>query len=288
MSMFGTMPTSYEYEKLLEEDWGIKVHQDYRLLRLVPDTREVDRYAVDVLEISHMQLNNFTDQVIGKPLKARRMLVTDVCPVTTVTEGPSPKPDAKVPEGVTITPVLRVPAGVRDLIAENNEGIRRLSEILRSGERQGRFTKDPLTTWDPPFSVIVTAEKQGKAVGQDQQGEQGSAATQPAARVSRIVVMGTGASLIDFHLDRPVPRFEVGGKRAAFLTDPPPTECAEPLINTVYWLNDQENMIAAGPVDVPLVPALRDGDRMRASAVSFGWAFVVLIAGLVMMFIRRK
>ncbi len=288
MSMFGPMPpVEYPYNGLLKEDWGIEAHCGYRLLRLVPDSREVDRYAIDVEQISHMQLSSFTDHPIGKPLRARRVLMADVCPVTTVRD--SVTATGTIPDGVTITPVLKVPESTHDLWAEDNEGIRRISDILRSGERRGLFAKDPQTSWEPPFSVILAARKAVQKSGEEAP-ENAGAETRPAGRAepafSRIVVMGTGVSVADFHLTRRVPRFE--GKRARFVTDPPPTENAELFVNAVYWLSGEENMIAAGPAEVPLVPVLEPGTQKRVWLIAAGWAFAVLIAGGVVVLVRRK
>lgn len=275
MGMFRTMPSTYAYDDLLNERWGIEVWQDYRLLQGVQDTRDVDLYAIAIEQIGHMQLSSFTDHPIGDPLQARRMLMTDVCPVTRTGVAPHggdvPQPEPK--EGVKIEPVLRVPKSIRDIWAESNQGIQRIGEIITAGDRRGMFEKDPETSWEPPFNVILAVEETG--------GEEGGAPR-------RSVVMGTGASLMDFHLTRRAPRFEGEGRRAKFVTDPPPIECAEMLVNAVYWLSEEPEMIAAGPADAPRVPVLEEGTKLRVTMITLGWALVAFVAGMAVWIVRRK
>jgi hypothetical protein len=288
MSFFGPMPTEYAYDQLLQERYGIDVRSDYRLIRGVPDEREPGAYAIDIAEISHMQLSTFTDHPIGKPLQSRRMLMADVCPVQSVEE--SGAADRKVPQDVTLTPILRVPTSVKDLWAESNEGIRRISNILREGERRGLFTKDPGTSLEPPFTVILLATQKSESPATE------PAATKPADAganqeqklENRALVMGTGGSLADYFLMRRVPRFEGEGKRARFLTDPPPMENAELFVNSVYYLSGQPEMIAAGPAEVPLVPPLEPGTKRNVFVITAVWAFAVLALGGVVMLVRRK
>jgi len=177
-----------------------------------------------------------------------------------------------LPEGVTVTPVLEVPANFKSIWAEQNDGIGRISDALRTGENRGEFAADPKTTWLPPFSVILAAEK---SFGQNED-------------KSRIVVMGNGESYADYYMTRRVPRFTGEGRKTRFMTDPPPTENAELFVNTVYWLNGQPGMIAEGPAAMPLVPALKAGTQTRVLAMTLGWALAVLVAGGVVLLVRRK
>jgi len=272
---FGPMPPdSYPYNELLENDWGIKVYADYRVIRGEPDKKHVNHYAINVQEWSYLQLNSFTDHPIGKPLQARRMLMSGVCPVT--------KADKKV-AGVDISTVLEIPDTAHNIWAENGDGIRRIFGELRSGKYNGLFTKNDSTSWEPPFSVILAGEK---VIKEEKKAETQPADTQPAETKQKIVVMGTGISMADFYLTQRVPRFE--GEKSRLVTDPPPKENLDLLLNTVYWLSGKENMIAAGPAKIPLIKEIKAETKTTLWLTTFAWAFVVLIAGGIVMMVRRK
>jgi hypothetical protein len=97
--------------------------------------------------------------------------------------------------------------------------------------------------------------------------------------------MGNGLSFIDNYLSRPVMNLQ--NKKGAILTsDPPPTENVDLVLNSLFWLVGHPGMIAAGPAQIPLVHAIESPSQ--ASVISFGWAFFVLLAGIVVMFVRRK
>jgi len=265
--MYGMMEQQdYAYAKLLKDDYGVEVHRRYRLLRVLPDTHDPTLFGVDIEEIGHMQLSSFSDQPIGAPLKARRMLMNNVCPVTKATGQESP------PSGVTITTILDVPAVLKEIWAFNDEGIENIGKALSTGENRSQFQDDRETTWKPPFSVGLAIEK---TFGENEP-------------KSRIVVLGTGASLADYYLTRRVPRFLGEGKRARFQTDPPPTENAELFINAALWLCDQEGMIASGPSQIPLVPVLKAGTQAKVLTVTMVWAAIVFVVGIVVMLVRSK
>jgi len=267
MSWFGAEPaTPYPYADILSKNYGVEVHQAYRLLQVLPDTHDPTLFGIDIEQVSHMQLSSFSDQPIGAPLKARRMLMNDVCPVTKVKGQESP------PTGVTITTILDVPAVLNYIWAFNDKGIQTISKALSTGENRSQFRDDPETTWKPPFSVGLAIEK---TFGENEP-------------KSRVVVLGTGASLADYYLTRRVPRFLGEGKRARFQTDPPPTENAELFINAALWLCDQEGMIASGPSQIPLVPVLKAGTQTKVLTVTMVWAAIVFVVGIVVMLVRSK
>ncbi len=268
MTWFGPEPRRPSpYADLLRKDYGVEVHDEYRLLRVVPDTRDRTLYAVDMEQIGHMQLSSFTDHPIGSPLRARRMLMNNVCPVTKVNKGQDPPP-----AGVTISTILEVPEISKLIWAFNDKGIEKIGDALRTGENRGEFKDDDSVTWKPPFSVALAIEK---TFGENQP-------------TSRVVVLGTGESLMDLHLTRRVPRFSGEGKQTRFLTDPPPTENAEFFVNAALWLSGQQSMIAAGPSQIPLIPTFRTGTQTKVLVVTMIWAGIVLIAGIVVMVVRSR
>jgi len=248
-------PASYAYADMLRDDWGVDVKFDHRVIRGVRDPQRPDHFNIDIVQWSFMPLNHFTDHPIGAPLKARRLLMAEVCPVTKA---------ETVPEGVKVSPVLEVPASAQDIWADPDIG--RIIRPLREGLRDTSFTKGE-RAMNSPFPVIVTSENE-KTNG-------------------KIVVMGMGFSFIDAFLSRPIPRLEAK-KTVTLTTDPPPTENVDLALNSLYWLAGKPSMIAAGPAPIPLVGPIEPGDQGSIWAISVGWAFAVLILGGVVMFVRRK
>lgn len=248
-------PPTYEYGPLLRDDWGIDVATERRVIRGVVDRQHPGRYGISLSNWVHMQLSDFNeDHAIGKPLRARRMLMTDVCPVVR---------SETVPEGVNIEVVLEVPAEAHASWAEKD--IRQIIQALQTGENNATFTPGE-DAWKPPFSVMLTADKQEAN--------------------SKIVVMGSAMTLLDDLLTRRVMRVE--GKQQRLVTDPPPIENVDLLINSVYWLCEREDLIAAGPADTPVIGPISHSQKIFLGVVSFGWAAVVLIFGGFVMMVRRK
>jgi hypothetical protein len=248
-------PASYAYADMLREDWGVDVKFDHRVIRGVRDSKRPDHFNIDIVQWSFMPLNNFTDHPIGAPLKARRLLMAEVCPVIKT---------ATLPEGVKVSPVLEVPASAQDIWASSD--ISQIFKGLREGLRDSSFTKGK-DVMDKGFSVIAASENE-KTKG-------------------KIVVMGMGFSFIDAFLSRPVPRLEA--KKAVTLsTDPPPTENLDLALNSLFWLADQPKLIASGPALTPLIGPIAQGEQRSVYIVSLGWAFAALILGAAVMFVRRK
>ncbi len=262
---------SYGYHQMLRDEWGIDVKFNNRVIRGVRDTQDPDAFGIDILQWTFMPLSSFTDQPIGAPLKARRLLMAEVCPVV---------PAEKVPDGVTIEPVLEVPTTARDMWATDD-----ITDIIMavSEGRQDSTFRVPANAMRPPFPVILAARKAAPAPAT-------APGTQPAEvgqAESRVVVMGVGLSFIDGYLSRRVPRLE-GKTRTRLATDPPPTENVDLMVNALYWLTGRPDMIAAGPAPVPLIGEIRPAQQQRVWMLAAGWAFAVLIAGGVVMMVRRK
>lgn len=252
---FSRMPDTYPYAKLLEENWGIDPLYDHRIIYGVVDTNNPERYFINFERWNYMRLNNFTDQVIGAPFKARRMLMWEVCPIEIAEQ---------VPEHVKLDPVLTVPPS-NDVWAQKD--IRPIIRAFFSGEQGTTFAKGD-ETLDGPFPVIVAGE---------------NSETQ-----ARTVVMGNAMSYRDDYLSRRV--VNTRGEQQVVVTTAPPVENLELLTNALYWLSGDlgENLIAAGPAEVPLVPHIEARTKTYLWGISAGWAFVVLIAGGLIMLIRKR
>lgn len=267
-------PPEYGWNPILTEDWGINVDSARRVIRGVVDRKKPGLYAIDVVQWWYMQLSHFTDQPIGAPLKARRMLMKDVCPVLRA---------ETVPADVKIEEILSVPAGTTDTWAEKD--IQRIFEALQTGARDSSFTRGEDAT-DPPFTVVLAAEKTIPAKAAASEPAASQPASAPASKTSRIIVMGNGLSLRDDYLMQRVIRF--GGKGTRLATDPPPTENMDLLVNGLYWLTGHTDLIAAGPAEVPVVAAVDPNSRMPLWFVVIGWSGIALVVGVVMWVVRRK
>lgn len=255
-SFFGSQPSNYGYEKLLKDDWGIDVKFAERVIRGVPDKQDVNRYGLSVTRWNWMRLNSFNEtSPIGAPLRSRRCLFVDVCPVEQA---------GKLPENVKLAAVLGVPkpAGRSEFWAEAN--IESLIQQMRSPTSDGTVTKSP-TAVDPPFTVILTAENTPKK--------------------SKVVVHGAGLGVVDDYMGERVPRI---GKEERISFDPPPREDGDLFVNCAYWLADKPDFIAAGPVTAPPIDSISGGGKRFLQIAAVGWAMLVLVVGGMMMLVRRK
>jgi len=247
-------PTPYAYQEMLRDEWGVDVETDYWVMRGVMDRRDPSRFGISLVQMMYMPLATFTEQPIGEPLKARRVLMRQVCPVL---------PADSLPEGVKVDPILTVPETSHDMWAEKD--ILRIATVLREGRQDSTFTIAP-DAMRPPFPVMVAVENE--------------------TQKSKIVVAGNGLCYSDGYLAQRVMRFE--GEGARVVTDPPPTENADLLMNMLYWLSDRPELIASGPAPVPVIGTIDVASRRSLWMVTVGWAFIVLIAGGVVMHVRRK
>lgn len=255
-SMFGPPPEPYYgYGDFLRTSWGLDVKVSHRVLRGIRDTQHRDRFSIDPIEWGYLPLSNFTDHPIGKPLKARRVLMAEACPVMSTA---SPVPDVKT------EPVLRAPE-TNDIWAESD--LERIIAVIREGRDDSTFTMGEGAI-RPPFAVVQAAENT-KTGG-------------------KVVVMGAGYSFVDPYLTRGVPRLQSKQARVAFSTDPAPTENVDLMLNAAYWLADKPELIAAGPAPVPRITAIEPARKNVVWVLTAAWAFAVLVLGGVMMFIRRK
>jgi len=254
MFLMPPSPPRYEYEQYLRDEWGIDVKYKYRVVHGVPETRQPGFYGVNLRRWRYMLLNNFTEHPIGKPLRARRVLMVDVCPVEQA---------AKVPEPIKIEPLLIVPP--KDEYWADSD-VLELARRIYEDQGSGLVPKDPTDKLSPfPVALAARNEKTDAA----------------------IVVLGNGGSFLDGYLGERVPRITSKGERITF--DPPPTANADLLINAVLWLADRPDLIGAGPVVIPPVQPIPEG-RMAAIRLLV-WALLpgaLLASGLAVWMVRRR
>ncbi len=271
-------PPKYDYAQYLENEWGIDVEYYKRVIKGVVDPKHPDRYGITVNDWMYMQLSAFNpDHPIGAPLRNRRMLMSEVVPVLRASE---------TPENVTIESVLEVPANARGIWAE--EDVMRIMRALQSGESDSTFTPSDEQSLKPPFSVVVAATKTDSTADEETAATDSDAETdvEETGGPAKIVVMGNGRALENNYLSQRVMRFE--GRQQRLVTDPPPTENMDLFVNAVYWLADKQDMIASGPATTEFIEPLDNTTKDSLHAMTLGWAGAVLMAGVVVFFVRRK
>jgi hypothetical protein len=165
------------------------------------------------------------------------------------------------PAEVTIEPVLQVPGHWQGTWAT-----RRLAELQAQLESQGALLAPDYPAGDipAPFYVIVAATRRARSSDLAKAASHPTTATTavtatsapqtlPARAPARIVVLTTGAGLVDGYLDRPVGQLDA--RNTLTLTDPPRAN-ADVVINSIYWLIGREALISAGPAQIRPVPMI--------------------------------
>ncbi len=260
MSFFGplTQPP-YAMNGYLRSDWGIEVKSDFRAIQAVPDKTSPGLFRIDIQAFRYLPLSTFSDHPITLELQGQRVLWTDLCPVGTT---------KKLPAGVTVSPLLSVPSGRRNLWAT-----RRIAELIRqvqSGE--GSYVSPDFNAGDiaPPFDLAVAAVS--TATRRKVMNEKGKTETR-RIKPSRIVVLGVGMSLVDGYLNSGVS--VIGPDGSITMTDKPAAN-ADLVINSAYWLIGREKYIAAGPASgkpIAMIPP--------TTAIVLKIAYWIVLPGLI-------
>jgi hypothetical protein len=234
MGWFQTIEPSYPYNDYLRNEWGLEASIDYLVFPAVADGKRPDRYELVIENLFAYPLNTFSEEhPVSAPLRGQRTVWQLLCPVLRTEEAP---------EGVVRQPLLTLPA-TRSVWATN-----RLPALLQSFEVSG-FVRPDYDAGDlaTPFTVAMAAARE-PATTQPGSAEAG---TQPAAhdtapvKPARVMVLGTGASLVDPYIDTPVYVREAQG--ASKPTDPPHAN-ADIVVNGAYWMVGHASFIASGPV----------------------------------------
>jgi len=97
--------------------------------------------------------------------------------------------------------------------------------------------------------------------------------------------MTVGASLTDGYMDREVPVRDAKGTLS--LADPPRANADLP-INSIYWLIGRQGLVASGPVQATMreIPPMLKTGLMAAYCVVL--PLIVLAAGGVVMYKRKR
>ena len=260
MGPFGTGPVSqprYPYQDYLQKTWGVDVRNHWRVLEGLPDPRKPGYFGVSAESYAFMSINNFSRHPVSEPFRARRVPMYNVCPIERAKE---------IPQGVTVADILTVPPSDNYWAAQNIEDVIR---AILSPQTQGLIQKDldPIDGFRDllsPFPVILAAEN-------DQGG--------------RLVVSGHAESTWDGYLNQPIPR---RGPKQRVSFDPPPRANADLVVNFAYWVCGREELIGGGPLLTPVLEPLDPGVKTTLSLAVTGWAFLALVLGAIVMFVRRK
>lgn len=257
-SFFGSFETPpYGMDALLREGWGIVVDTPTRLFQIEPDTRAPNQFMVTIEKFNYMPLNNFSDHPIGAPLRNSRVIVTNACPVTAAD---------KIPEGVTLEPVLSIPSSEEFIAADVNKVIE-IINVIEDPESNGIVQRDGFVK-DAAVPVVMAARRAGDG------------------NESRIVVFGTGYSLTDGYLNRPIQRM---GEKGRVYYEGAPTSNADLMVNALHWLAGQEQWIAAGPVPAPAIRAIPPQQMTMVKIGVWGvFPALVFIPGIMAWWSRRR
>ena len=120
----------------------------------------------------------------------------------------------------------------------------------------------------PPFNVMVEASR-----------------TDPEGVRSQVIVFSSGLSFLDFYLRDNIVRMsdEEGDQN-----DPPPDMNPEIMLNSVYYLANQPDLIATGAVSVPPINVPKNRMAMVYIGVVGVLPLTVLLAGGMVILARRR
>lgn len=247
---------AYGYAPMLDGQWGIQLKTNRRVIWVLPDRQDPEAFGVEGTKFNYMPLTGFEDHEIGKPMRGTRFLATDVCPLAVRSE---------LPPGVTVRSVATIPESDNYLAADLNELIRIVDEV-RNPSRGGlvKLNTKPVRG---PFPVVLAAERKE---GDKTRG--------------RIVVVGFGRSVSDGYLKN-----EVFVDQGRLRSTPPPTESADLVVNSLFWLQGQVKRISRGPVPTPRLDPItkQQANTIRALSI-LGWPLAICIPGVFLWFIRRR
>lgn len=256
--MFGGPPVSppYGYGPILATDWGIAVDNSQRVVWIQPDVKAANSFQVVPRKFIHMPVGVFSDHPISHPMTGTRFLVQDACLV---------KLGDKLPDGVLASQIVGV-SDSENYVAANIDTLMEIIDKVQDPTAQGRVTVKAMPPHGP-FNLMVAAERKE---GDKEKG--------------RIVVCGFGAALRDDFLSQPV-----WSEGDTLKLDPPPAENVDLFVNALYWLINEPQWIARGPVPVPRVEPIEPARRKLVQAFVWGiWPAAVFIPGVILWSVRRR
>lgn len=261
-SPMGIIPVSpnTEVNKYLEDDWGIRIVNDARVIMGNPDESRPGWFKINVEAFTYLPVSTFGEHVIGLPLQGQRVFWLDACPM-----------EASEISGVKTESILSIPGNVINMWATRTR-IRDLAETIRSGGGLIRPAYGDDGDVSAPMDLAMAAVRDEDLA---------------AGRVeSRIVAMSVGASMADWYVTRPI---GVSDGKGGFSFAPPPAINTTLVVNSLYWLAKKTDYIAAGPTSAKTIGMIDPVTENILKAMCLaGFPLIVLAIGGLVMFFRRR
>ena len=147
------------------------------------------------------------------------------------------------------------------------------------GEELRRLAENPIPGMHQ-YMVNAGYPETREAVAEHLSAETGLPFTQ------KQIVMSVGAAMQDWYVTRPI---GVSDGKGGFSFDEPPKINTTLVLNSLYWMTDKADYIAAGPGSNKTMGTVNEETEVVLKAVSLaGFPMVVLIVGAVVMFFRRR
>jgi len=259
------IPPNTEVHTYLEKTWGVEIVREARVIVGNPDDSRPGYYKINVEAFTYLPISTFSDHPIGEPLQGQRVFWMDACPIRQVAT-------AKAPIDVEITPLLTITSNLTNVWATRVE-IGQLVEAIRAG--QGLIKPDyddALGDVAAPMDLAVYAErKPDEGTGRPK---------------GRIMVTTVGAAMQDWYVTRPI---GVSDGKGGFSFDEPPRINTTLVVNSLYWMTDRADYIAAGPGSNKTMGTIDEDDEVVLKAMSLaGFPLAVLLVGAVVMFFRKR
>ena len=243
----------------LADDWGIEVVRDARLIMGNPDSTRPGVFKINVEAFTYLPISTFSDHAIGRPLQGQRVFWLDACPL---------EQGEKETDGVTIEPLLTVPGAVTNVWGTKVQ-IRKLAEAIREGG--GLISPVAGDVMAPMHLAMAATRKEDPEAGRQE---------------SKIVAMTVGASMLDWYVTRPI---GVSDGKGGFSFDKPPVLNTTLVVNSLYWLTDKVDYIAAGPATGKTIGVIDEGTETALKVISLaGIPLIVLAIGSIVMFFRKR
>ena len=255
------VPPKLEINRYLAKDWGIEIVNDARLILGNPDETRPGLFKINVEAFAYLPISTFTDHVIGRPLQGQRVFWLDACPIVQASEKKA---------GVEIEAVLTVPESMTNIWATKV----RIGDLVRAIRAGGGLIKPYYDRGDvsTPMDLAVAAVRE-----EDPEANRAE---------SKIVVLSVGASMLDMYITR---RIGVSDNKGGFSFDPPPELNPTLVVNSLYWLVDETDFIAAGPAGTGTIGTIDTATETVLKVMSMaGFPVIVLIVGALVMFFRRR
>jgi hypothetical protein len=236
------MGTPYPFAELFDKKFGVKIEAEKLILQGMQMNDKV------TVPNNQIEISRYNDHAITKPIQSLTSLFIWASPLTI---------ESKLPEGISVTPLITVTPAMGNFWAENN-----IHTVLQKGwaEKEADDTA-------PPFQIAVAVEN--------------------AKTKSKCVIFGNELFATDGLADK-LSYFMTSqgiGARYAYPGN------LELLANSAFWLDDNSNLISVGPrkSDVARINDISDRGQLAWKIFLWiVWPIMSLAVGTVVYFFRRR